>query len=74
MDGESDSLLFWRTNKNILPLLATLAKKYLAAPASSIASESTFSISANDGRKQRARLLVDNLAMSVYLLDKLDTY
>jgi hypothetical protein len=70
VDEESDPLLFWRKNKNILPLLTTLAKKYLAAPASSVASESTFSISANYLRKQRARLLPENLAMSVYLRDK----
>ena len=70
LDGGSDALLFWRTNQNFLPLLSALAKKYLASPASSVASESAFSVSANYGRKQRARLLPENLAMSVYLHDK----
>ncbi|CAF3271287.1 unnamed protein product [Rotaria sp. Silwood2] len=72
LDGESDSLLFWRTNQNFLPLLSALAKKYLASPASSVASEAAFSVSANYGRKQRARLLPENLALSVYLHDKFD--
>ena len=70
IDGGSDALLFWRTNQNLLPLLSALAKKYLASPASSVPSESAFSVSANYGRKQRARLLPENLAMSVYLHDK----
>ncbi|CAF3465884.1 unnamed protein product [Rotaria socialis] len=70
LDGGSDPLLFWRTNRIFLALVSTLAKKYLASPASSVASESAFSVSANYGRQQRARSLPENLAMSAYLYDK----
>ena len=73
LDDDGDSLSFWKTNRNLLPILSTLAKRYLASPATSVASEAAFSVSANYGRKQRARLLPENLALSVYLHDKFDS-
>lgn len=72
LDSDGDSLSFWKTNRNLLPVLSTLAKRYLASPATSVASEATFSVSANYSRKQRARLLPENLALSDYLHDKFD--
>jgi hypothetical protein len=69
-DGKT-TLLFWQQNKHLLPNLASLARKYLATPATSIASESAFSKSAYYGRKERANLQGDTLAQSVFLKDKL---
>ncbi len=69
-DGKT-TLLFWQQNKHLLPNLASLARKYLATPATSVASESAFSKSAYYGRKERANLQGDTLAQSVFLKDKL---
>ncbi|CAF4481377.1 unnamed protein product, partial [Rotaria sp. Silwood2] len=65
------SLQFWKTNKSLLPNLATLVQKCLASPSTSTKSESAFSLSAYYGRKQRARLSSKNLGLSVFLKDKL---
>lgn len=64
-------LEFWKQNQLALPYLTPLAKKYLSTPATSIKSESAFSISAYYGRKQRAQLSSTNLSFSVLLKDKL---
>jgi hypothetical protein len=44
---------------------------HISAPATSVESESAFSVSAHYGRKERSLLSPDNLAMSVFLKDKL---
>lgn len=70
-DYVKDNVLsFWRNNQHALPVLSSLAKKYLATPATSVPSESAFSKSAYYGRKERARIHGDNLAKSVFLKDK----
>ncbi len=48
-----------------------MAQCYLSASATSVPSESAFSVSAHYGRKERSRLSAENLAMSVFLKDKL---
>ncbi|CAF2702545.1 unnamed protein product [Rotaria sp. Silwood2] len=67
----SDPLMFWKQHGVDLPLLSDMARCYLSAPATSVQSESAFSISAHYARKERSRLSPDNLAMSVFLKDKL---
>jgi hypothetical protein len=63
--------IFWKEHGIDLPLLSDMARCYLSAQATSVPSESAFSISAHYGRKERSRLSPDNLAMSVFLKDKL---
>lgn len=63
--------VFWKQYSIDLPLLSDMARCYLSAPATSVQSESAFSISAHYARKERARLSADNLAMAVFLKDKL---
>ncbi|CAF1437369.1 unnamed protein product [Adineta ricciae] len=63
--------VFWKIYGIDLPVLSEMARCYLSAPATSVQSESAFSISAHYGRKERSRLSPDNLAMSVFLKDKL---
>ena len=62
---------FWKQHGGELPLLSRMAKSYLFVPATSVSSESAFSVSAHYGRKESSCLSPDNLAMSVFLKDKL---
>lgn len=66
----SSAILFWKRNKDRLPMLTHLAKLHLSACGTSVPSESAFSISAYTGRKERARLSGKNLAYTVFLKDK----
>ena len=66
----SSSIIFWKLNKDRLPLLTHLAKIHLSACGTSVPSEAAFSISAYTARKERARLSGKNLAYSVFLKDK----
>ena len=61
---------FWKMNKDRLPLLTHLAKIHLSTCATSVPSESAFSISSYIARKERSRLSSKNLAFSVFLKDK----
>ena len=71
-DGEDKTALyFWKCNQHLLPTLSMLARRYLATPATSVPSESTFSKSAYYGRKERANIHSDKLSQSVFLKDKL---
>jgi len=62
---------FWKINKDRPPILSHLAKIHLVASATSVPSESAFSMSAFLDRKERARLSSENLAYSVFLKDKM---
>lgn len=64
------AIKFWKLNKDRFPLLSHLAKIYLTACATSVPSESAFSVSAYLARKERARLSPENLAYTVFLKDK----
>lgn len=66
----SSAVQFWKLNKDRFPLLSYLAKIHLTACATSVPSESAFSISAYVARKERARLSGQNLAFTVFLKDK----
>ncbi|CAF4504217.1 unnamed protein product, partial [Rotaria sp. Silwood2] len=68
----SSSTLFWQTFAESFPILSKLAKKFLCTPATSVPSESCFSMSSYLARKERARLTGDNLSSSVFLKDKIN--
>jgi hypothetical protein len=67
---ESSAFVFWKDYGRNFPLLGHLARKLLCMMATSVPSESAFSLSAFLGRKERARLSEENLALSVFLKDK----
>jgi hAT family C-terminal dimerisation region len=67
-----DFSVFWQTHENTMPLLATQARKYLAVSATSVPSESAFSISNYILRKNRLSLTSKNLKYCMFLKDKLD--
>jgi len=58
---------WWRDNAHSFPSLSQIARKYLAAPASSVPSERMFSSAGNFASKQRARLDPDALEREVLL-------
>ena len=60
-------LNFWQTYQATFPLLSQVAIQFVCTPATSVPSESAFSISAYVGRKERARLSVQSLAATVFL-------
>ena len=68
--NEFSATIFWKTYGQNFPELGKLTRKLLCAPATSVPSESAFSVSAYLGRKERARLTEENLASSVFLKDK----
>jgi hypothetical protein len=53
------------------PILGTLAKKYLIIPATSVASESAFSVSGYIQRKQRASLNPETLKYLIICRNRL---
>ena len=55
----SDPLLFWKRQQHAFPLLSQLARRYLCIPATSAASERTFSTAGNVITKHRASLKPD---------------
>jgi len=68
----TSAMLFWKTYGDTFSILKGLAKKMLSTPATSVPSESCFSISSYLGRKERARLTGENLSLSVFLKDKIN--
>ena len=68
-----DTVEFWYHNARKLEKLYKLANKYLITSATSIPSEQAFSVASYIGKKQRTRLTPENLYMSVFLKDKLNT-
>lgn len=66
------STLLWQAHGSRFTILTKLAKTFLATPATSVASESCFSLSSYFGRKERSRLTGGNLSLSVFLKDKID--
>lgn len=63
---------FWEVNGQRLKQLNKLARKFLISPATSVPSESAFSCASYIARKQRSRLSPQNLALTMFLRDKLD--
>lgn len=69
-DADFGILQFWATYAHELPLLSSFARRFLATPGTSVPAETAFSVSSFIGRKERCRLTPDNLAITVFLKDK----
>jgi len=67
MDSHSDPLAWWRDNQSRYPLLAKIARKYMAICATSTASERVFSAAGNIVTPLRASLKPDRVNMLVFL-------
>lgn len=73
-----DVLGFWKTHSHLFPILAPIARKVLAVPATSVPSERVGSVAGNITRARRSRLspdLIDDLtfgAMNWKFLTKRD--
>ncbi len=66
---DANPLNWWNVNRYKYPLLSSLARKYLGAPASSADSERTFSHTGEIVSKKRVRIsseLVDELTFINY--------
>ena len=72
MPLNSDPLLWWRNHESKYPLLATLAKKYLCIPATSVASERVFSTAGDLVTAQRSCLSCDQIDRLVFLKKNFD--
>ena len=68
----TSAIKFWKIYGDALPNLRIIAKKMLSTPATSVPSESCFSISSFLGRKERASLTGENLASCIFLKDKIN--
>ena len=66
-----DPLLWWWQKSDQIPMLASLAKKYLCVQASSTRSERVFSTAGDTISMQRAWLLPDIVDMLVFLKKEL---
>ena len=63
---------WWRDHCKTYPLLAKLAKKYLAVQATSCSSERTFSTGGRTVTNSRTRLNTTNVNMMVYCKENMD--
>lgn len=61
---------FWNTYQHVLPEMTSLVRSYNIRPASSVASESLFSIAGYVQRKHRSSLASDTLRYSMILRDR----
>ena len=59
-------LVWWKRNKGRYPALSTMAREYLALPATSTPSEYAFSIAGSVVNKKQACLLPENVSMMVF--------
>ena len=71
LDAYEDFSSFWRQNCSILPNLSNMARRYACLPATSVPSESSFSVAGYLVRKTRMSLTPKNLKYSMFLKDKL---
>ena len=63
----AEPLVWWRVHEKSYPTVAKLAKKYLAVPATEVASERIFSTAGNTVTKKRASLDPDTVDQIVFL-------
>ena len=61
---------FWKHHQSTLPRLSNLVRRYNICPATSVASESTFSIAGYLNRKQRSSLSSTAMRYSIVLKNK----
>jgi hypothetical protein len=60
-------IIYFKEHEKLYPSLAKLAKKYLSAPATSVASEQLFSVAGDVYDDKRSRLAPDKAEMLVFL-------
>ena len=70
-DKDRNVLSWWQDNSRRLPLLARLARKILAIPASSATSERVFSTAGEICSERRTNLSVTNIEMLVYMKENM---
>ena len=63
----SNPLLYWKEKQASWPLLATLARKYLAPPCTTVPSEKLFSTAGNIVTDKRTRLDAEKVEMLLFL-------
>ena len=63
----SNPLLYWKEKQASWPLLATLARKYLAPPCTTVPSERLFSTAGNVVTDKRTRLDAEKVEMLLFL-------
>ena len=68
-DDDFDILRWWSTNGHKYPVVARIAKDVLAAPVSTVASESAFSAGGRILSDYRSRLLSNTVEALVCLQD-----
>lgn len=66
-ESENSFSEYWKQKQKIIPLLSSQVRKYCAIPASSVASESSFSIANYIQRKERSSLSSRNSRYSIIL-------
>ena len=62
-----EPLEYWKNHKQKYSALATVARRYLSSPPSSIASESLFSETGVIDSNRRRRLLADKIEMLTFI-------
>ena len=60
-EGDDDILLYWRENREVFPLIASIAREVLAIPASNTSVERLFSLCKNTVTDKRTRLGAEKL-------------
>ena len=66
-ERKTSPLSWWKERQNSYPILAQLARKYLAIPASSVPSERIFSLAGNLVTKKRVQLSPENINLLIFL-------
>ena len=71
VDGDDDSLCWWKLNNHKLPMLGQLARRYLAIQATSSPSEKLFSKAGQVSTPARAQLKPEKVDQLVFLAENL---
>ena len=74
MDIDEHPLDWWKLEANRLPLLSSVARKYLCACASSVPSERVFSVGGNIVNSKRNSLHPDRVKFLIFLARNLCDY
>ena len=64
---KEDPLVWWKDNRNQFPILAKLAREYLAIPAMSTPSERIFSSAGYVSSQRKSRLIGEHVNQLVFL-------